>query len=279
MALPAIEALAAHAVEGGRCLRVHAPAWGPELYGWIEGLTVVGRETPPEAASTGVLLKPSFGAAWRWRGLPERVGIAENARGWLLTRALPVCADEHRRDGYARVAEAFGAAVARPVRPAFRPRAPWDGPAVPGGFIALNAWGRTPATRWPPMVALADALVAEGRAVVFLAGPGEEAPVRALARAHTVVVHAGLAPLASLLDAAALVVSHDSGLAHFADACGARVLVLHGPTDPAVTGVGRAVVTADVVAASSGGTVSRPMSDLPLAQVHAAVQAALAPTG
>ncbi len=278
MALPAIAALGRHAASGGERVRVHAPAWGHELYGWLDGVEVVARDQAPSGAVVGGLLKPSLGAAWRWRGLPKRVGMAGNARGWLLTQALKVVDGEHRREGYARVVEALGAEVERPVRPRFQPRAPWDGPIVAPGFVALNAWGRTPSTRWPFMGALADALVAEGQRVVVLAGPGEVAPVRALAGAHTVVEHGVLASLASLLDTAALVVSHDSGLAHFADACGAGVLVLHGPTDPRITGVGRAVVAASA-GVGSHRAVPRLMSDLSLARVHAAVQAALAPTG
>ena len=273
MALAAVAGLGGCAATLGVRAWVHAPPWGTELYGWLPGVEVVARDVTPRQGSTGVLLKPSFGAAWRWRNLPERVGIAGNGRGWLLTGAIRDVPGEHRRQGYARVAGALGASVPVDARPSFAPRAPWEAWSPGPGFVALNAWGRTPSTRWPFMSALADLLVREGRAVVFLAGPEEGNPVRALASGHPVLEHRELAPLASLLRSAALVVSHDSGLAHFAEACGASVLVVHGPTDPRVTGAGIGVSA--VPRPGGGGR----MSGLSLTRVHDAVQAALAPTG
>ena len=58
MALPAIRALAAAGP-----IRVYAPRWGAELYAGLEVLQVDVRPDAP----VGVLFKPSFGAAWRWR--------------------------------------------------------------------------------------------------------------------------------------------------------------------------------------------------------------------
>jgi ADP-heptose:LPS heptosyltransferase len=50
-----------------------------------------------------------------------------------------------------------------------------------------------------------------------------------------------LRELASALDRASVVVSNDSGLAHFADACGVPVVVVHGSTTAELTGVGTGV--------------------------------------
>jgi ADP-heptose:LPS heptosyltransferase len=77
--------------------------------------------------------------------------------------------------------------------------------------------------------------------VVFFAGPGEGAVVRAIAGPHRVVEGLSLPDFAAALDACRVFVSNDSGAAHFAAACGARVLVLHGSTTASLTGVGAAV--------------------------------------
>lgn len=224
MALPAIRALAALGP-----LRVHAPRWGPELY---EGLDVRPVAAPAEG-DTAVLLKPSFGAAWRWRHLPRRVGLATAGRGPLLTDALPVRV-EHRREGYARVAAALGAHAVG--MPAYGVRG--HAPALPAGFLGLNPWSPSATVRWPHFRALADR--ADGP-VVFFAGPGEGDAVRAIAGPHPVLEGLSLPDFAAALDRCRVFVSNDSGAAHFAAACGARVVVVHGSTTAARTGVGEAV--------------------------------------
>jgi ADP-heptose:LPS heptosyltransferase len=234
MALPAIEALACVAP-----VRVHAPAWGRELYGDVPGVDVLGREAPPAPSSVGVLLKPSFGAAWRWRHLPRRVGLPTFGRRLLLTEVVEELPGEHRRIAWARVARSLGGEPA--PQPRYR-RAAGSGSTDATRVVAVHAWGRTPRTRWPGMRACADALAASGVPVVFLAGPGEAVPVRGLAGPHRVIDHAPLEALAALLSGCAGVLSHDSGLAHFADACGVPVVMVHGPTDPAETGVGVPVI-------------------------------------
>jgi ADP-heptose:LPS heptosyltransferase len=230
MALPAIRALAALGPA-----RVYAPAWGSALY---EGLDVSPRDAAPEG-EIGVLFKPSFGAAWRWRHLPRRVGLATAGRGPLLTDALPVRA-EHRRASYDRVAASLGALVG-PVRYTARAAAP----AIPAGAVGLNPWSPSATVRWPHFRALADRLA--GRApVVFFAGPGEEAQVRALAGTHPVVAGLPLPAFAAALDACAVFVSNDSGAAHFAAAVGTPVVMLHGSTTADRTGVGTPVEGPDL---------------------------------
>ncbi len=229
MALPAVRALAALGPT-----RVHAPAWGPALY---DGLDVRPRDERP-LGEIGVLLKPSLGAAWRWRHLPRRVGLATSGRGPLLTDAVPL-RDEHRREGYARVAAVLGAVVES--APAYTTRAP--APALPDGFVGLNPWSPSPTVRWPHFRALADRVRGP---VVFFAGPGEEADVRAIAGPHPVVAGLPLPAFAAALDRCRVFVSNDSGAAHFAAACGARVVTLHGSTTAARTGVGEPVEGPDL---------------------------------
>jgi len=198
---------------------------------------VVGRDVAPLAGSTGVLLKPSFGAAWRWRALPRRVGLPTFGRRLLLTDVVAPVVREHRREGWARVAATLGGTVTG------GPRFPGVLPPehTPAHGVAIHAWGRTPRARWPGVRACADAMVAQGVMVTFLAGPGEASPVRAIAGAHPVLDHGPLPALSAWLRGVSVVLSHDSGMAHFADACGVPVVVVHGPTDPLETGVGVAV--------------------------------------
>jgi len=207
---------------------VHAPRWGAELY---TGVTVRPADAPP-TGEVGVLLKPSLGAAWRWRHLPRRVGLAENGRAPLLTDAVAVPGG-HRRDGYAAVARALGAS---PQPTPYTPRG--AAPEVPEGHVGLNPWSPTPTVRWPHFRALADAI--EGP-VVFYAGPGEGEAVRALAGPHRVVEGLSLPDFAAALDRCRVFVSNDSGAAHFAEACGTRVVVVHGSTEAGQTGAGEGV--------------------------------------
>ncbi len=223
MALATVRAIA-----GLGPVEVHAPRWGEDLY---EGLTVRAAEAPP-AGEVGVLLKPSFGAAWRWRHLPRRVGLAVNGRGPLLSDPVAEPAG-HRREGYAAVARALGAHGADG---AYRHRG--EAPDVPEGHVGLNPWSPSPTVRWPHFRQLADRL---DRPAVFYAGPGEGAAVRSIAGPHPVIEGLALPAFAAALDRCAVFVSNDSGAAHFAAACGTRVVVVHGSTEATLTGVGEAV--------------------------------------
>lgn len=229
VALDAVAALA-RAFPGAR---VYAPRWGEALYGFL-GVEVRPAAERPEAG-VGVLFKPSFGAAWRWRHLERRVGLATAGRGLLLTEAVPVRV-EHRRDGCRRVAEALGAAVTpTPYTP--RGRAP----DLPAGGVGLNPWSPSPTVRWPRFPALDQALRARGEDPTWFAGPGEEAEVRALAGEGRLLAGLSLPDFAAALDRCRVFVSNDSGAAHFAAACGTPVVMVHGSTAAARTGTGVAV--------------------------------------
>ena len=177
--------------------------------------------------------KPSFGAAWRWRHLPRRVGLVTMGRRVLLTDAVPE-REEHRRDGFARVAATLGASVAG--LPVYRPRG--TAPVLPERFVGLNPWSPSPTVRWPHFRALADRIPGP---VVFFAGPGEGDAVRAIAGGRPVVEGLALPDFAAALAGCRAFVSNDSGAAHFAAACGTRVVVLHGSTSAARTGVGEGI--------------------------------------
>lgn len=239
MALPAVMALAARFP-----VQIHAPRWGRELY---PDLAVLPRDAEP-SGEIGVLFKPSFGAAWRWRRLPRRIGLSTALRGWLLTDPVPEPGG-HRRLGYAAVAAALLEAGSREgSRAALLPLPGWSrrGAAapLPGGAVlpvGLNPWSPSPTVRWPRFRALADELVASGYPVVFFCGPGEEAAVREIAGPHPLLAGLSLADFAATLQSCALFLSNDSGAAHFAAACGARVCVIHGSTGADRTGVGEPI--------------------------------------
>ncbi len=232
MAEPLIRALLA--ANPGQVV-VHGPGWASSLFPGVPRL-------PPESrpdADVGVLLKPSFGAAFRWRFLPRRVGVAHARRGWLLTTPLPVVPAEHRREEYQRVGRALGLDVAG------APRYEGGGAAPAGleaGFVVLNPWSPSPTVRWPYFRELALALRAARVPAVFVCGPGEAASIAAITRDFPLLPALPFPALGALLRAARVVVSNDSGIAHFAAANGVEPLVLHGSTDPARTGVGQPLV-------------------------------------
>lgn len=226
MALPAIMALAARYPS-----TLYAPRWGAELY---VGLTVCAKNDPP-VGDIGVLFKPSFGAAWRWRHLARRVGL-EAGRRFLLSDPV-VDPGGHRREGYAAVAKHLGVFVEG--LPVYQPRG--TATPLPLGSIALNPWSPSPTVRWPYFRALALALREKGHSVVFFCGPGEQAHLEAITEGFLLVAGLSLPDFAATLMQCQHFISNDSGAAHFAAACGLPVTMLHGSTAALSTGVGRAI--------------------------------------
>ncbi len=207
-------------------------------------------------------------AAMAWlTGCSARIGFANGREGspLLYTTRVPVpTLDMHAVDRYLLAAAALGATV-RPV-PAARVRIrPEDKEAVnrllrphglaPGeGWIAMNVSARWPTKRWPleRFAAVADELEREGAGrVVLIGGPDERTDAESLkALMQTAPVDLtgqtdpGLLP--ALLEAAALLITNDSGPMHVAAAVGTPVVALFGPTSPVRTGpygTGHAVLT------------------------------------
>ena len=114
-------------------------------------------------------------------------------------------------------------------------------------IIALHAGsGNGQAKRWPlpSWARLADLLLAhEDAAIVLIGAPGDKLLAQAVlkrmrqpARAIDLTGKTKLPELCALLAACAVVVTGDSGPLHIAEAVGARVVAIHGPTDPAQSG-------------------------------------------
>jgi lipopolysaccharide heptosyltransferase I len=107
------------------------------------------------------------------------------------------------------------------------------------GFAILNPGAGWPNKRWPPVY---FAEVARGLAnrhmlkSIVLWGPGEqrlaEAVVEASDGSATLAPRTTVVDLVSLIKAAALMISGDTGPMHIAGAVGTPVVGLFGPTDP-----------------------------------------------
>ncbi|HET8631538.1 MAG TPA: glycosyltransferase family 9 protein [Thermomicrobiales bacterium] len=242
----------------------------PERTGWRNWVRVVGRwrrgrfdlAVLPERSPVVHL------AAWA-AGIPRRVGLDSHGRGFALTDPVPVRGVRHEAERALDLARGLGLPVAG-TRLEYRP----DAAAVarvdallaergaeaplwvvhPGG--GANPGATLDAKRWPAkrFGRVAAALVARhGGTAILVGGPGECA-LTAAARAAMGAAGANALDLAGRLDfaalgalcaRAALYVGNDSGPTHLAEACGAPVVAVFGPTDPAmygpVDGVGEAV--------------------------------------
>ena len=228
MALPAVRALAATAAG----CRVAAPGWGQVLYR-DSGATWVPRDTRPERTEVAVLLGPSFRAAWQARRARERVGLATDGRSLLLSRSMAP-AGGHRSQDYAAVAALVGVAVSGPPRFEVRPTEieAWAHLPVHVGLNPVSVSGEP--VQWPGFAELAQSL---DEPVCAYCGPGESEQARALVPGVELLEALPLDQLAGALQRCRVLVSNDSGVAHFAAACGVRVVVVHGSTTAARTGI------------------------------------------
>ncbi len=104
------------------------------------------------------------------------------------------------------------------------------------GLVAAGTW---PAKTWPASHAalLARALLAAGRPLLLVTGPGEEAAsarVAALAPGAKVLEPCGLGTLAAVIERLAAVVGTDSGPRHLAAALGVPSFAWFGSSHPEV---------------------------------------------
>ncbi len=222
MARAAIAALAAASAR----VVVAAPPFGPTLYRDL-GVAVVERgHVPP--ADVAVLFAPSFRAAWEARGVRRRVGLTTDRRGLLLTdRVRPL--GGHRSEDYAALVEAIGVEVgaAPPYLPTDDERRDVEVPDQHTALVPLSPSGAT--VMWTGFEVLGGLVP---HPVVYT-GPGEHLDTR-----HQVIANLPLGQLAAHFERAAVVVSNDSGLSHFARAVGIPTVVVFGSTVPAQTGAG-----------------------------------------
>lgn len=233
--------------------------WRGRHHGW-SGRESLIRELRAEKFDAAVLLQNAFEAAWiAWRaGIPERVGYARDARGPLLTRAIPPPAkgaipphesyyylELFRRAGWI---ETLPAAIA-PVRFSISVAAcqaaevclqsaglqenSWRVAIAPGAsYGAAKCW---PAERF---ALLADRLVSECGADVIFFGTDQEREIAARiqsemkSRAISLVGKTSMRDLPALFASCSLFIGNDSGAMHVAAGAGLPVIGIFGSTDP-----------------------------------------------
>jgi lipopolysaccharide heptosyltransferase II len=188
-------------------------------------------------------------------GIPVRVGFGKGFIGRLLTQSVndEGCDDIHRSEVYLRVIETFGVRVSdrscclevkRPVLERVAALLRLKGVQEDERIVVLNTGGNWDLKQWPRacFAELAARLRRElGFKIVLSGGPADLERVREIATASGVdpVILAGetdLKELAALFRRSYAVISADSGPLHVANAVGANVVALFGPTQENITG-------------------------------------------
>lgn len=180
---------------------------------------------------------------YRWMTLPVRA-----TRKLLLShtdRAYRLLPGRHHTDEFARILlgrpDGLNPGHLAPVIPERLPPSPLPRTATPRVLLApagaKNMLSDDALRRWPAenYVALAAALLAQNIEIVLIGGPGD-AWIQPLFSALPVVDLIGrlsLPETLSLMDAADVVVTHDTGPLHMAGITRAGIVTLFGPTDPA----------------------------------------------
>jgi len=229
----------------------HRGFWGRER---------LAAEVRSEKFDVAMLFQNAFDAAWIvWRaGVPERIGYARDARGWLLTRAIPVPREGeipvHESYYYLELLRRAGWLAQLPAPPIERIslRISEDARRAAEQTL-LTAGARDGAMRvalapgaaygsakcWLPerYAALADHLIADfGAEVIIFGAPPEREMAERIARAMrlralNLVGATRIGDLPALLASCGLFIGNDSGAMHVAGAVGLPVVGIFGPTD------------------------------------------------
>ena len=237
-------------VDGVFMLPMTAPLWRKVSFFWRLRRLSIGTAFLPFDASPafywwGVLLA----------GIPRRVGHSQDVlgleMGWtreVLTDDVPLRLDAHESDVHFDLLERRHGPFARTYATHIAP----VGPEVLARFglrereyiaiqvSAANA-GVTP-KRWPEehFAALIRRFTAEGRRIV-LTGDRHEQPVigdflkRHALQGMNIAGQTSVDEVSAVLKYARLLVCHDSGQMHIANAHGTPLIALYGPTDDVFT--------------------------------------------
>ncbi|MDJ1132832.1 glycosyltransferase family 9 protein [Streptomyces iconiensis] len=152
----------------------------------------------------------------------------------------PWYAEEHERDRWCRLLEAYGIHADAGDLLLERPSTPSPAP----GAVVVHPGAGAPSRRWPPdrYVAVTRALLRAGHRVAVTADPGEARLAREIAEAAGVAPEddfggrLGLGELTALVGEASAVLSGDTGPAHLAVACATPSVTLFGPVAPRLWG-------------------------------------------
>jgi lipopolysaccharide heptosyltransferase II len=197
-------------------------------------------------------------------GIPQRVGLDSQGRGFSLTVGVPVVGLKHEAELYLDTVRAVGVEV-KDARLEFYPTeedrrhvaemlalSPAEGlstaPQAP--LVVIHpAGGSNPgmilsAKRWPPQrfAALADRLIEEDVAQVCLVGGPGDGPIAVSIKdgmrqePRDLTGQLTFGQLGALLERCNLFIGHDTGAMHLAVAVGAPVVAIFGPSDPRMYG-------------------------------------------
>jgi heptosyltransferase-2 len=224
----------------------------PLRRGWaaLPGLREQAAILAAESYGAALLLPNSFASALAVQraGIPERWGLATDARTPLLTRAIPKPRGRRHQASYYQALTTALDIPPGPLHPHIDvPEASMaaargvldtahvDAAAPIVVFAPGAAYGR--AKQWVPerFAELAALLVNDGTVPVLVGSGGDRDVCDAIARGEPRVVdlcgRTDLPALAGVLARAGACVSNDSGAMHLAAAVGARVVAVFGATD------------------------------------------------
>jgi heptosyltransferase-2 len=201
------------------------------------------------AGSRGALFTNSFSTALEFRlaGIAS-TGYARGGRSMLLSRAVPVNDADHMVEYYHRLAATFIAQpaavpaaldlrVGESARQRMHAALADAGVSRPYTVLCPVAIGlhHGKVKAWDGFTRLHRELLARGRRVVALPGPGERDEVRRVLPEAIVLPESDVGAFAALLAEAQLVVANDSGPGHLAAAVGAPLVSVFGVTEPEKT--------------------------------------------
>ena len=241
----------------------------------VPGLLRLARRLRERRYDMAVIFQKAIGAALaaRLAGIPIRIGLDTDRRGWLLTHPVPFTGELARRHHlliFSEVARAAGCEIGDP-RPSF-PIAAGD-LAWADGFlrergaerftflVALHVGASKPPRAWHrERFAEAARRVAESReaGVVLLGGPGDAADMQAIARslgdrAIDACGKSTIGGMAALIARCGIFLGNDSGPMHVAGALGLPVVAIFGPGDPDRTAAWDPVIHAERRGSPAGG--------------------------
>jgi len=188
-------------------------------------------------------------------GIPERIGYFRKKRNLLLTKSIvaPNKDKVHRLKYYLNLIESQGIKVEDKLCEVFVSESDedyiknlLDENKIYGNdfVVAINPGGNWNLKRWPKghFAELANRLSAEFNAKIIITGAKKDIrlaeEVSNLMKAKPIIFcgRTTLKQLAALFKKVNLVISADSGPMHIANAVGAKLLALFGPTSPLITG-------------------------------------------
>ncbi len=183
-------------------------------------------------------------------GIPRRLGFTTDGRRFLLTHSVPFGETEktvHQTDAFLRIVNHYDITAADKVQALalFESERVWAKERLPESpVVVINpgaAYGS--AKRWYPerFAAVADFLAKErGMTAVLIGGPAEVEVGKDIAAvmqspALNFVGKTSVRQMMSLIDAASLMITNDSGPMHVAAAFNVPIVAIFGPTNHTTT--------------------------------------------